>query len=878
MMNASDDIQLFVKNCISFEQEKRPKMNEIMLFIGEQLNKKLKKSFNERKTKEMFQFFYEFVFFKFKYSNNILETAKSLFVKENYSSAKKYFDLLVDFKVPDAYFYMARFYQFGYSVPTNLLKAVEYFKLGSDFDDYKSNFILGQFYFYGIHGEKDIPKAIEYFQKSSKYFAEANYIIGGIYWEIYKDREKSMKYLKEAAAKNHLGAISSLGGLCLYDKDYDKAIEYFETAAKQNHLQSIFYLGVLYYSGTGFDKNYQKAREYFEIAAKQNDGSSYLYLGIIYENGFDVPKDFYKAKFYYEKAVEFGRLDANCNLGTLFYKGDKNIDPNFSKAKKYFEISVEQENPIGFLNLGLLYFKGEGVEKDYSKAKEYFELSAEKENISAFIHLGIIYLLGKGVVPDYQKSYEYFQKAADKENAQSFYYLGMLFENGFGVNINIQKTIEFYQQSAAMYYNTIKVYDNQDPDDIFFVEEYENNFFFYPSINNLGLIYLTELGYTDQDLAGKYLQKAGLNEYPFGQNNWGLLNQFFMKNINKAEYFFNKAATIYSFALSEYNLGYIYENVNNDFEEAIKHYKKALEYMNLPLIFHGNVIIDKRLQVSKSFVACFINLKLAYFSLLKDESQSNNEAKEYFINSIFHILFTLLLDDLNDSYEFEFKLLNDGNGSSLNLKDFFFNFPLFKFSNQINKSCSDWKIFEMNSNNKSRFRVIVIRCQRQNDQQNNEKILDNLMSSIGQIKISKICDGILTKDNNNNPNDFPENESEEIQQNLLSEPNIKESIENIFSKMNIQKFFILMDNLSESNLDDSRLNGNDSDVIFIKSLENSIERYLKYPKCLYQIFFRDMHHLKNEISNIIDLMNNILYTPPYSILFGRIQIKEKESK
>lgn len=97
-------------------------------------------------------------------------------------------------------------------------------------------------------------------------------------------------------------------------------------------------------------------------------------------------------------------------------------------------------------------------------------------------------------------------------------------------------------------------------------------------------------------MAGKYLQKAGLNEYPFGQNNWGLLNQFFMKNINKAEYFFNKAATIYSFALSEYNLGYIYENVNNDFEEAIKHYKKALEYMNLPLIFHGNVVIDKRLK------------------------------------------------------------------------------------------------------------------------------------------------------------------------------------------------------------------------------------------------------------------------------------------
>ncbi|KAK8886576.1 spindle assembly checkpoint kinase [Tritrichomonas musculus] len=871
MKNASEDIQSFVKNCLSFEPEKRPKLDEIKFFIAEQLNRKLLESFNERKTKEYLQFYYEYIFFKSNCLKGFLNNARDLYAKENYSEAKRYFDLLVEFKVPEAYFYMARFYQYGFSIPTDLSKAIEYFQMGSEYDDYKSSFILAQFYINGTHFEQNIPKAIEYFKKSGKYFDDANYILGGIYLDVYEDIEEGRKYLLKAAEKNHPMAISSLGELSLLDKDYKTAIQYFEKASDLNEPSSQFSLGLLYFYGTGVTQNYAKAREYFEKAAKEKDGGSYLYLGIIYENGFGLPKDFWRAKYNYDKAIEFGRVDAYCNLGVLFYNGNNTEGRNFIKAKEYFELAAKQQNPEGLLKLGLLYYEGEGVEKDYSKAKEYFELSAKLENSFALIRLGLIYLLGKGIEPDYQKALEYFQIAADKQNVQAFYYLGFIFENGLGVKSDIKKAIEFYQ-SAAIHENSVKLYD---PGQIFVIDLDENNLFYYPSSNNLGLIYITEFCYENRDSAEKCISNAGMNEYSFGQNTFGLFNQFFLKDINNALYFYDKASTKYSFALSEYNLGYIQEYINSDIEKAIHHYEKALEFINLPLIFRGDVIDDIRLHYSKCFIACFIYLKLAYFSLSKDESQFNYDAKKYFINAIFHILFTYLLDDKGDSYEFVFKKLNNENGSALNLKDFFFNFPLFKHSNRINKSSSDWKIFEINSSEKSRFRVIVIRYQSQNGHEN---LLNNLIKEDEIIKvISKKIDVKLTKDNNqSDPYDLPENEPEEIQENTVDDLDLNKIIETIFNEMNNQKFFLLMKNQSEASYNDPRLEGTDSYLIRIKSLENRIERYLKYPKCLFQIFFDDLHYLKSEINDIINIMNNILYTPPYSILFGRIKTNENE--
>ena len=52
---------------------------------------------------------------------------------------------------------------------------------------------------------------------------------------------------------------------------------------------------------------------------------------------------------------------------------------------------------------------------------------------------------------------------------------------------------------------------------------------------------------------------------------------------------------------------------------------------------------------------------------------------------------------------------------------------------------------------------------------------------------------------------------------------------------------------------------------------------MKYPRFLNEIFFQNMHNLKKEIDDVIEIMKNLLHSPPYSILFGRIKINNNES-
>ena len=77
------------------------------------------------------------------------------------------------------------------------------------------------------------------------------------------------------------------------------------------------------------------------------------------------------------------------------------------------------------------------------------------------------------------------------------------------------------------------------------------------------------------------------------------------------------------------------------------------------------------------------------------------------------------------------------------------------------------------------------------------------------------------------------------------------------------------ENLNDLNNHINEQDLNKNDVVFddpVKLLEFVIEN----PEFL-EIF-------KNEISNVIKLMEKIVYTPPYLILFGRINIEKPKQK
>ena len=103
----------------------------------------------------------------------------------------------------------------------------------------------------------------------------------------------------------------------------------------------------------------------------------------------------------------------------------------------------------------------------------------------------------------------------------------------------------------------------------------------YFEANDLGLIYLIYKNNIKN--AKTYLSVSGCYEYSFGQNNFGLFNQYYLNNTGEAEYFYKKASKN-KFPLAEYNLGYLKETIGT-IDDAIHYYINASSHEDEPLIY-----------------------------------------------------------------------------------------------------------------------------------------------------------------------------------------------------------------------------------------------------------------------------------------------------
>ena len=207
------------------------------------------------------------------------------------------------------------------------------------------------------------------------------------------------------------------------------------------------------------------------------------------------------------------------------------------------------------------------------------------------------------------------------------------------------------------------------------------------------MLYLISLN--DIEKAEKYLKEAAYSEFPFGQNNLGLLYQFHLKNMNNAIHFFGRSSE-HNFSLSFYNLGHYKEKVENDIEKAVEFYLKASEFENEKMNFQHAFYEDESLNISKIFILCFTNLKLVDHFLSKSEI---NKSKEYFIKAFSKLYFK----DNNIHYKFHIKIDNNSILIPFSyLKKFILNFPPFNLKNQSNLNLNN-EYFDINDKNNSEF-------------------------------------------------------------------------------------------------------------------------------------------------------------------------------
>ena len=762
-------------------------------------------------------------------------------VDQDYLKAKEYYEMSSKLNDSNALNNLGDLYYYGHGVKRDFLKAKQYYEMSSKLNDSNALVYLGNIYYYGHGVQQDYLKAKEYYELSSKLNnSSALNNLGNLYHHghsVQQDYLKAKEYYEMASKKNDPDALYNLGDLYYHghgvQQDYLKSKEYFELSSKLNDSYALIYLGNLYYYGHGVEQDYSKAKEYYELSSKLNNSSGLCNLGNLYKNGHGVKQNYLKAKKYYELSSKQNNSSVLYNLGNLYYYG-YGVEQDYLKAKEYYELSSKLNNSFALNNLGHLYKNGHGVKQDYLKAKEYYELSAKLNDSNAFNNLGDLYYNGQGIQQNYLKAKEYYELSAKLNNSTGLYNLGNLYENGFGVEqdflkakkyyelsscknypnahftlgkfysdgdifyTDINKSIYYYKKCIDIHYGQIKMYDLVNHCYIY-TEIY--NKYFYHSNNDLGLIYLTV--FQDVDNATKYIKEAAFGEYPFGQNNFGLLNELYFNEIGNADYLYRRSSK-HHFALAEFNLGHFKEK-DNKLTESIDYYIKASQDEDQPLIFHNWQFYDNRLEISKKFIICFTNLKLAEFYFSEENFE---ESKKYFIKA-----FSKLISNQND-YKFELKIVDKRKTKKIfeYLKFFILNFPPFNLINQPTLS-----------------------------QEIKEKIKFHLNTD---------------ENEQNEINSFDQKEEMLAQFNLLDLYEIK-NYKN--QKMNNEPYDLLLFNKVQ---DKEEIVFNDIDKLFEFIISNKDIR----------------NRFIDEIKNILELMKEIIYSPPYAILFGRINIEKERPK
>ena len=97
-------------------------------------------------------------------------------------------------------------------------------------------------------------------------------------------------------------------GLLYYNiwKDMEAASDWFYKAATNGHANAQSVLGLLYEEGNGVSKDYSQAAKWYQMAAEQGVAEAQMNLANFYHNGRGVPKNYIKAYMWYSIAIERG--------------------------------------------------------------------------------------------------------------------------------------------------------------------------------------------------------------------------------------------------------------------------------------------------------------------------------------------------------------------------------------------------------------------------------------------------------------------------------------------------------------------------------------------------------------------------------------------
>lgn len=189
---------------------------------------------------------------------------------------------------------------------------------------------------------------------------------------------------------------------------------------------------------------YEQALKYFFPAATKGNSLAQYRIGEIYALGHGVRRDSSKAIAWYSRAAAQGELNAQNNLGAMYYD-----QKNYAKALTWFMKAARAGNAAAQFNVGNIYYNGDGVTRDYAEAARWYQKAGERGDARAQNNLGFMHAGGQGVAKDETQSLVWYEKAAAQGSSDAQMTLGSLYDAGRTVPQDYVEAYKWYLLASA---------------------------------------------------------------------------------------------------------------------------------------------------------------------------------------------------------------------------------------------------------------------------------------------------------------------------------------------------------------------------------------------------------------------------------------------
>ncbi|KMU79936.1 chitin synthase regulatory factor [Coccidioides immitis RMSCC 3703] len=281
-----------------------------------------------------------------------------------------------------------------------------------------AQYYLGDGYASGLFnkGKPDYDKAFPLFVAASKHgHAEAGYRAALCYefgWGSRKDGAKAVQFYRQAASKNHPGAMLRLGKACLtgdmgLSKRYREGITWLKRATESADFQynaGPYELGLLHETGYGDDvfQDESYAAQLLTKSAELGHAESNYRLGDAYEHGkLSCPRDPALSVHFYTGAAQLGHPMAMMALCAWFMVGAESmLEKDEYEAYEWAKKAAECGLAKGEYAVGYFTEMGIGCRRDPLEANGWYVRAADHGDEGAKTpHRGNQSCGGQGLIP-----------------------------------------------------------------------------------------------------------------------------------------------------------------------------------------------------------------------------------------------------------------------------------------------------------------------------------------------------------------------------------------------------------------------------------------------------------------------------------------------